>query len=487
MRELINILTETALSTTELAKHNGKYLEILIQLIGTGAPVAVDTKDRAKLGTAVQIDPSIVPALNAALADPLNIKTLLPAKIPLTDGSTISWSNLFKGPEFTGLEVKKNYNTGHLAELFMGIAVFSKFANLGADITAQQALTVMTYMQQSTQKSSYVFSIERNVAYPDRGAKQDTVIFRALVPGKSAQEFINQLAQGQLAPDLMAVLNSAVKFANESGGVANACQRVRADHNSNQIQVVSDGSSDAKGTKADMVLSVDGQNINLLSLKTDTKTLGQSSGVEFDNVQKFFAIGFGIDITPYRSLLDPTLDPEVIFNNLCNKIYDEVVYPKVKEMVEDQGPAREVSIVRQLSRAANIFARGEKLENIVIVKLNDTVAAGNYKVMRYTDNLYDAMKHLDLDVAYTTRSGGRTIQILVKPTPGENLGKKLNLLCQFRTQLMGGYARNYFEVGEIMEDLVMIDERHAVAKQSTAVTGTGRERRTPSEPIRGRR
>jgi hypothetical protein len=484
MRNLIN-LVETSLAKAELAKHNGKYLEVLIQLIGTGTPVAVDTEDRAKLGDAVEIDKSIIPALQRALADPLNITTLLPKKVPLTDGRTISWGNLFKGPEFTGIEVKKAYNTGHLAELFMGVAVFSKFANLGGDINAQQALTVMSYLQQSTQKSSYTFELTKAINYPETDSKEDTVYFKAVVPGKSAQEFVNQLTAGQLAPDLMAVLNSAVRFANESGGVANACQRVRADHNNNTIQVISDGSTDAKGTKADMVLAVDGQKVNLLSLKTNTKTLGQSSGVEFKNVQYWFATSFGIDVTPYRGLLDPTLDGKTLFRNLCSEIYDKVVYPQVKTMVEDQGPAREVSIINRLSRAANIFARGDKLEDVVIVKLDDKVAAGNYKVMRYTDDLYEAMKHLDLDVNYQTREKGRTIQILVKPKPGEKLGSKSNLLCQFRTQLMGGYPRNYFEVGEIMEDLVSIDERHPAAKEPTSrepevrstTQGLGRERR----------
>ena len=100
--------------------------------------------------------------------------------------------------------------------------------------------------------------------------------------------------------------------------------------------------------------------------------------------------------------------------------------------------------------------------------------------MRYTDKLEDAMKHLDLDVNYQTREGGRTIQILVKPKPGEKLGSKSNLLCQFRTQLMGSYPRNYFEVGEIMEDLVSIDERHSGTKEPA--TRTPEPRTTTSTP-----
>lgn len=484
MRNLINIITEASLDPAELAKHNGKYLEVLIQLIGSGSPVAITPKDRARLGDAVQIDTSVLPALEKALKDPLNIKTLLPKKLPLKDGTTISWGNLFKGPEFTGLDVKKTYNTGHLAELFMGVAVFSKFANLGGDINAQQVMTVMTYLQQSTQKDSYVFELTKTVKYPETDSKEDTVVFKSLAAASSAQEFINQISTGKLASDLMAVLNSAVKFANESGGVSTACQRVRADRNNNTIQVVSDGSTDAKGTKADMVLSVDGQKVNLLSLKTKTKTIGQYSGLSFQNIQKFFSVGLGIDITPYRGYLDPTLDEKTLINNYCTQIYDKVIYPQAKELIENQSPAKEASIVKQLSKAANIFARGESLEEIIIVKLSDSDATGNYKVMRYTDDLYEAMKLLDLDVAYTTREEGRTLQIIVKPTPGEKLGNKINLLCQFRTQKTGGYMRNYFEVGNILEDLVTIDERHTSAKEPATRTP---ELRTAATAPRARR
>ena len=485
MRDLINIvsLNEADLEPGELSKYNGKYLEILIQLIGTGVPLMVAPKSRALYGDQVEIDPGVVAKLKKLLADPATLRSKLPVNLPLKTGGTISTSKLFKGPEFTGRAGKKSYNTGHLAELFVGAAVFTKFANRGEDITVNDVIANIQQMQQSVYKDSFTFDLVTVVSYPEPKSKKDQLTFRALVPGVSAQAFMDQLHSNKIAPDLQNTIASAVAFANHSEGVNVACSRVRSDLGSNSIEVVSDGSSDAKGTKADMVLKIDGTKINLLSLKTDSKTLGQSSGTKYDNIYKFFNIGLGIDISEYQALLDPTHDKDTLFKNIC-KIYDTVVYPQVQAMVDRDDTQSEVGIINRLAKAANIFARGETLEDVDIVKLDDSIKSGNFKVMRYSDSLYETMRELDLYVNYTKREGGRTIQFLVKPN-GAQGNTKSNLLCQFRSQFMGGYLRNYFEVGEIMEALVTVEKHHqntqqvgsrTPAKRSTNI-GLGRERR----------
>jgi hypothetical protein len=486
MRDLIDIVTlqEKALTPAELGKHGGQYLTVLIELIGTGVPISVDPKYRNDLGDAVEIDASIVPELERALVDPENIKSALPKGLPLTNGTVIPFSALFKGPEFTGREGKKTYNTGHLAELFMGVAVFSKFANLGGNITVENLIDVIGNMQQGVVKQSYTFDLVRDISYPEPKAKIDKLTFRALVPGKSAQSFVNQLQSGDITQDLRNVMSSAVLFANSSETVQNACQRVREDLGSNDIQVVSDGSSDAKGTKADMVLKIDGQKINLLSLKTDSPTLGQFSGFEYENIFKFFNIGLGLDISMFQKYLDPTrYSKEILLAHLFD-IYDSYVYPTAVRNVANNNPQHEENIVKRLATGANIFARGESLEDVDIVKLDDKVNTGNYKVMKYSDSLYEAMKELDLYVDYVRGKQSRTLKIMVRPAESKNK-RQSNLLCQFRTQLMGGYPRNYFEVGDIMEDLVTIDQSfqqkqqvgvRVPARRSTNV-GVGRERR----------
>lgn len=474
MRELINLI-ETSLTPKELAKYQGKYLTILIQMIGTGAPVPVDPSKRGQYGEAVQIDPVMIPQLNQALRAP-DIAAALPKMLRLTDGRTLPWGALFKGAEFKA--GKKEYNAGHLAEMFMGFSVAAKFANVGADVTAAQVLSIIKSAQTTLDGKNYRFIFISTVRYPEPSSKVDSLSFTAVVNAVSAEAAIAQIGQGRLEPDLSAVLASAVKYANESQGVANACQRVRADLNNNQIEVVSDGSSDAKGTKADLVLKIDGAKVNLLSLKTySTDTLGQISGMKFDSLKTWFDVNFGIDITSYKSLLDPTLDNDTLLNNLLTKIYDVVIYPAVKKMVEEQSPGTEAAIVERFARAANFYARGEKLEDVEIVKLDDSIQEGNYKILKFSDNLYDAMKHLDLEVRYVnTGKYGRTLQIWVKPESDEKVAKGANKLCQFRTQRAGGYTRNYFESGRMLESLTEISNTSRQVREDISIPAPRQKR-----------
>lgn len=489
MRDLINILNEAGLTPGVLAKDDGKYLKVLTQFANTGMPVQIDPASREKIAklagvdqpvTTAQIDPALAPALERALTSGQIQANLPPLTLIVGDKKVKAlWSDLFKSPEIKAALGVKEYNTGHLAELCMGLSITAKFANLGAEINMQQVMAVIGTLKVDVppKSSSYRLTTTQTIAYPEVNSKTDTLNFFALVPGASAESFIKQAKAGKFAPDIHAVLNSAIRFTNESGGVANACNRVRQDKNNNTIDVVSDGTSDATSTKADLVLKVDGSKVNLLSLKTySTDTLGQMSGLSFQALNKFFSTAFGLDLSKYQSYFDKTLPKEKVFQNII-KLYDTVIIPAVRELISNHTPGQESAIVRQLAKAANIFARGEGLEDVEVVKLDDKIADGNYKILRFSDDLYDAMKMLDLDMEVVDKgANGRTIQILVKPDPdlkGKNgkpakISKKANKLCQFRTQLKGGYARNEFESGDMLEKLTRIDQMSESAEPEVA-------------------
>jgi hypothetical protein len=479
MRDLINLLNESGLTPAVLAQDNGKYLRVIIQFANSGLPLQIDPGSRAKIAQAAgvdepvidaQIDPAIVPALERSLASG-NIKATLPPLSLIVGDKKIkaNWGDVFKSPEIKTALGAKEYNTGHLAELCMGLSITAKFSNLGSEINMQQVMAVIGTLKIDIppESSSFRLTTTQTITYPEVNSKTDTLKFFALVPGASAESFFKQAKAGKFASDIHAVLNSANLFVNESGGVPNACNPVRQDQNNNTIEVVSDGTSDATSTKADLVLKVDGSKVNLLSLKTySTNTLGQMSGVSFQAINKFFSTAFGLDLSKYQSYFDETLPKETVFKNII-KLYDTVVIPAVKELISNHSPGQESAIVRQLAKAANIFARGEGLEDVEVVKLDDEIAEGNYKILRFSDDLYDTMKMLDLEMhVVDTGENGRTIQILVKPDPNlkdkngkpVRLSKKANTLCRLRTQLKRGYARNEFESGEILEKLTRIDQ-----------------------------
>jgi len=481
-------ITETALTPKELAKHSGKYLSILIQFIGSRLPVPVDPPYRATFGDSIQLDPAMGPALEKVFNSG-DILGNLPAKATaIIDGEkkSIPWGVLFKGREFTSLTGQKSYNAGHLAELIMGIGIAAKFVNKGADITNADFQTMFTKLIKGPTAKNYEFTYAGTITWPEASSKNDQMSFRAVIPTKSAEEFVRQATSGQYSSDLAALISSAVKYVNESQGVQKACDRVRLDKNSNRIDVVSDGSSDAKGTKADLQLSVDGTKVNLLSLKTySTETLGQISGIKYEALSKWFDVAFGIDISRFEKILDPTLGAEKVYQNLLTKVYDDYVHPKVKKLIEDQTPGKEAEIVKKLASAARYHARGEGMESVEIVKLDDSVATGNYKILQFSDDLEEAMTHLDLDVRYIGKGQGRTIQIWVKPEPDEKVARGANRLCQFRTQKMGDSYRNYYEIGPMMEMLVQV-EQPLTARTPNVVTGRPVDIRPPGTPERAR-
>ena len=102
MRDILNLLdsivTETALTPKQLAKHNGEYLQTLIQFIGNDLPLAVDPAFRSKFGDYVQIDPAMIPDLNSALTSG-DIQNNLPRNLTLLindEKITAPWGVLLK-------------------------------------------------------------------------------------------------------------------------------------------------------------------------------------------------------------------------------------------------------------------------------------------------------------------------------------------------------------------------------------------------------
>jgi hypothetical protein len=474
LRDLL--LVEKSLTASELAKHEGKYLRTLIQLARDGSPLPIDPEYRSTYGEEAIVDPAQLDLLQSVL-DAGTIATGLPKKVNLIidgEAQSLPWGVLFKGKEFTGAEGKKSYNAGHLAELFMGLCVSAKFFNIGQTITNEQVLDMVGYIDSEIDGKNYVFTITRNISYPEMGNKTDTLSFLARVPARSAEAFLSQANARKFEGDLQAVFSSAVKYCNESDSVQNSCTQVRKDKNNNKIDVISDGTSDAKGTKADLTLKVDGQKVNLLSLKTfASDTLGQFSGLSYENLSKWFNINFGLDIAPYKAQFDPSLGEEELEKNLF-KFYDDIVKPYVEKTIEDQKPGVEAKIVGQIAKAANIYARGETLEDVEIVKLNDKISNGSYKILKFSDNLVETMRHFDLETRFVGAGLGRTIQIWAKPADGEKVGKGANKICQFRTQKAGGYIRNYFESGPMLEMLTAVQHTNptSVPKGSTAMSTT---------------
>lgn len=459
-----DFITEAGLSQSELSKHGRKYAEILAKLADNSNPVEIVPEKRGTYGSQVRLTRDTVDNLiDFVGGGDLNASP----QFVLGNGKTVkgSWGALYKSGAFTGMMGKKEYNAGHLNELFMGLAVAARFINQNRDVTSNQVRMMMfeASPEFAVKRSTMDFSVSKTIKYTTK-AKPDNLNFLGVIPAKSAQALLDY-GTGPLPGDLASILEGVVRYVNESDSVDAAVARVMRDPNTNNVEIKSDGTSDSKGTKADMILVIDGSKVSLLSLKTSSSaTLGQRSGLSFDAIQYFFKTGFNIDLSSQQELFNPQLGKEKLESNLF-KLYDTVLFPKIDALMKMQNPGKESEIVKQLANAANIFARGESLEDVEIVKVNDSIPGGAYKILRYSDSLVDAMKSLDLfAVKVPSKGRGRTIQIYVRPDVA-NINQKPVKLCQFRSQVTGGYMRNYFESGEMLDELVSITPKAKTFKK----------------------
>jgi hypothetical protein len=508
MREFINLLdqlNENGLPPGVLiSDSNGtKYLEILVAKMVAKQPLALNAGVTSKLGfnaTEAYATPESTAEWVSALeqAKKSRLGLALPKKIQVTFKGQkgtfqIAPGNLFKSSDYTGREtasggVSKDYNAGHLNELIMGLACTAKFLNQGKPITNTQLLAMAShsgtevFLDEKTQKPKGIrFTLERIVRYDDPSTKSDRVNLSALIPMASALSFIRQMNTNTLAADILALFASAIKYANTAPTVRTACDVARQDPNNNLIEIICDGTSSATSTKADLTLKIDGDSPdrakeNLLSLKTTSSdTLGQISGVKFENVALWFKTNYNIDVSAHKKDFDPALDKETLFQNLL-KLTD-TIYPQVQKQVEDQSPKKEAAIVKHFAAAANFYARGAGLEDVEIVKLDDATKEGNFKILRFSDSLYDAMRYLDLETRFLNKGNNRTIQIWIKPAEGVKVPKGANRLCQFRTTRTGGYPRNYFESGPMLEALTEVTIEPTDA-EAAAPKDIGRQKRS---------
>lgn len=476
---LRELLVEGTLSRSELY-HRGdaKHLKTLINLAKANHPFELAAAAQKQYGASTGIVvKSELEKMEPFLNDVESIPSGFPDKIKMIINGKeelVRLTAIEKTGIFTGISDKKEaataaFNTGHIAELCMGLAVTTKFFNYGAPISVPTVLDTVGLLQSAKEDKNYVFRITHSLRYPERKSKTDTLNFLARVPGISAEAFLAMTKNKQFDSKVQAVLASAVAYVNESVAVRSSIEKVRKDPNNNVIDIISDGTTDSKGTKADLVLSVDGSRVNLLSLKTySTDTLGQVSGISYENLSKWFKISFGFNLAAYKDQFGfeklTTTDKakrkaatEAIYAKLL-KFYDSTVAPFVINKIEKQSPNREAAIVKQLAQAALYHSRGEKLEDVEIIKLDDKISSGGYKVLKFSDSLNEAMRRLDLEVRYLNQGNSRTIQIFAVDALADNIDVKPIKLCQFRTTKMGGYPRNYFETGPMLEKLTMVGQ-----------------------------
>jgi len=456
------ILNEADLSNSELVKHQGSYIEILIAKIEKGEPLEVIPSEQDKYGETVTIDPSVIDDIRQAYFGdgdtpptfqdngsliPANLKLVKELRLKTTDGKVVRTSTLQKTAEFKS---GKSYNTGDVAEGSLGAAVAAAFGIRDREITEDDVIDILRKMPKGklVGKNNMFSTMEYR-------AENDTIKY-VLGLNKASFTALIQAANGKMPSDILGVIRSSVRYVNHNEGVKASVKYAVDDKGPNSIEINADGVSDQRGVKADLFLTMDGKTVNLLSLKAgDVKQFGQVSGYNFPQIQKFFSETFGVSVDPSHEAEFAEGDAKTSFEAI-RKVYAGVTKKIQSELAGDDN-TMEAKFVERLYRGINHHAtRGE--EGVSLVILKNTPNAAGYAELKFGQQLRDAMDTVDLDAAMVSEGPGKPAKLQIYGTTKEN---KRIMLLQVRSNYKSegkGYVRNIVEMGPLLKQLAAIQK-----------------------------
>lgn len=399
-------LLEAKLTPSELVKHNGKYLTNFLDKIQNDGDFSIVSNYRQTYGETVKIDPSEIVTLKRLFfpeGDPDKAKisvgnnlippaTIKNIKLKTTAGQIIPLSALEKTADIKGKEI--DYNLGDVGELAIATAVYTRFAKHGSEITVQDLIKTIQNFNFGYSKtgSSGIADISTSIKWPK--GKIDKVFLNAVLPRRTMDYILNNIKEtGKIEEKtILATFTSAVMYANKSSKVTAGVVDVSKNLNTNVIRVTCDGVSNQKGTKADVIMDIDGVPINVISAKVGRGQLGQATGHEFDKQVLFFKTVFGIDVSEFSKKWGTTHEEhDIVLKDVWKKIN-----PIILKAVQGNNTQKEFSLVKQLATGLIKYSNTAKAGDVDIVKLIATPSSPGYKLLRVDDRLYDALKKTDL-------------------------------------------------------------------------------------------
>lgn len=402
------IISEAKITVGDFATRNAKYWTSIIALVRAGTPIRTGETGEVSVTvangveTADQLQNIWDGSSNASAEQINNIKKL----VLKTDGPDIKISNIYKSADIKGKD--SDYNIGDIGEIALGIAVATRFLGLGKVITTDDFVSVGSRLKISSVKGKESMSGILNETIRHTTGKTDNVILRTLAPSRSMNSLPAFLSNFTNAPkDVQGTILSAIKYANDAEKIQTGIEQTAADENANSIEILADGVSDQRGTKADLIMTIDGESINLISAKASKSQLGQASGHDFNNPKTFFSSVFGIDISQYQKEFGKTNEEHI---STLRKVYANHVIPKVLKLTGGDSVVKEAELVRSIAygliRYSNNVKDTGEIEVVDIVKLVTNPGSAGYDLLRIDERLYDALNKVDLRGAATKNNLG---------------------------------------------------------------------------------
>lgn len=466
MRDLLNLIDNLMVEAAlQPAKIRPKYLQNLITMIKSGTPVPLVGDAQEKYGKTAVFKKSQASELQKILDKGKNnlnprgymdIKSF--PKLLTQDGIPLAITNIDKSSAIKGVE--QDYNIGDIGEIALGVAAgarffvsgdtadFNDFVGLANQMTVEETVT-------KTGKIGNSLKMLWSSPFVHPNGKADEVSVTVLAPGRSVREFVNFMkAPDSLPTEVKGTILSALEYANSATKIDTGIEQTAADPNTNYIEVTCDGISDQKGTKADLVMSIDGKRINLISAKTGPSQLGQASGHDWAKQVDFFRTVFGIDISRYAKQWGQTNAEHLA---TLQQVWTKLVIPAVTRLTGGNSVQKEKALVQSIAnglvRYANNFnPQTGQSETIDIVKLITDPGSPGYELLRIDSRLADAMQRVDLVGEPTANGSGIQVIGLIDGQRGK---AKDSLLFKSRSYYSpaGDVVRTIIEGGHLLDTL----------------------------------
>lgn len=458
-------LHEAGLTLQQLVKHNGLYLRNLMDLISRGQEIAVVPSAQDLYGSTVLIDPGDVSLLGDQFDQQGNLiskpkfNTLKLARKAPSGRTSIPFGSIEKSAEIKS-KGGYDYNKGDIGEIALGISAAARFNEFGLIdfnkfIQFAQSMTAGLNRNESGRVlSSKRLTYNGKISYRD--GKNDNINVLVVAPGRSIDSFLRFIQNTDSMPDdVYSVIESAIVYANENAKIENGMETIYNDPNQNLLEVFCDGVSDQKGTKADLIMQIDGKKFNILSAKTGPSQLGQASGHDWNKQVQFFKTVFGVDITGLSKNWGVSNHDHL---EALKLVYDQHVIPKIERLVGGDSIKNEKELVTSISNGLirysnNLIQDSGQIETVEIVKLIAEPGSPGYKLLLIDQKLTDVLMKVDLYGKATPNRLG--IEVL-----GQVNGRDY-ILFKVRSYFSssGNVIRTIIEGGPLLDQLAAVSPK----------------------------
>ena len=479
-------LTEDNLSTSDFVKSTNreKYLANFIAAVNSKTPLPLGSEAAKKIGKSVLVlHPDSITILKRI------IKTGKLENLKADGGMPIKLSSIEKSSLITG-RVKPNM--GYVGEISLGVAIAARFLKLGQQITYADFIRLTKKIKQKTFKSAKTGKEGNSRELFFEGSlkhvagKTDNFNLRIVAPGIHVMLFVDYLenpdkVDKEVDTEIKQIILSAVEYANNEPKINAGIQKTSNDPNTNSITVIGDGVSDNKGTKADLVMEIDNERINLLSVKTAESQLGQASGHVWQKQEDFFKLVFGINVRPYKKSWGKTNKEHLL---TLQQIWSDSVLPVVANLTGGNNTAKEkkliTSITNGLIRYSNdIDVETGQVKPVDIVKLASTPGTPGYKMMKIDAALTKALEKTNLIAVPVKNQQGVNIYGRITTTDSKGRPKTKDVLfCKFWStySASGDVVRTSVAGGPLLDEMATIPAQAVQPAQAPVP-------RTPAKPI----